>query len=249
MQVQPGAGEVAERLRHERCREACPVRQGVDHVPVEDDPIRRGERVGVGEVLLELAVRVLVIVGVVRPPEPVHVLRHRRQVVEHPGQALGVIARRLRPVERVRELDPAAGGPPDEEVLRLAADVVHQSALACLLQHSLEDQPRGVWPRLALDVDVALQHSEPRLPGCGHVGSRIRHRDHVGIRRALAHRASREPGEAHAPADQDIERLDGNHLGAGLSVHVDEHGEEELDAVRRCPCPEIILDVRHALSP
>jgi hypothetical protein len=32
-------------------------------------------------------------------------------------------------------------------------------------------------------------------------------------------------------------------------VHVHEHGEEELDAVSIGPCPELTLDVRHALSP
>ena len=92
MQVQAGAGEVPERLRHEGGGHAGLVRDRVHHVAEEDEPVGGRERVGEGEVLLELAVRVLVVVGVVRPAELVHVPRHRGQVVEHPGQALGVVA-------------------------------------------------------------------------------------------------------------------------------------------------------------
>ena len=246
--MQPGAGEVPERLRHEGGGHARLVRERVHHVAEEDEPVGGRERVGEGEVLLELAVRVLVVVGVVPPAELVHVPRHRGQVVEHPGQALGVVTGHPGPVERVGQLDAALVAPPDQEVLRLAAHVVDVAALARLGQHPLQDQARGVRPRLALDLDVALQHGEPRLPRHERVRRRVRHRDHVGVRRALAHRPGREPGEAR-PAEQHVERGGRDHLGAGLAVHVHEHGEEELDAVRLCPCAKFGLNVWHLHSP
>jgi hypothetical protein len=248
MQVQAGAGEVPERLGHEGGGHARPVRERVHHVAEEDQPVGGRERVGESEVLLELAVRVLVVVGVVRPAELVHVPRHRGQVVEHPGQALGVVAGHAGPVERVGQFDAALVAPPDQEVLRLAAHVVDVAALARLLQHALQDQPRSVRPRLALDLDVALQHGQPRLPRRERVRRRVRRRDHVRVGRALAHRPGREAREAR-PAEQYVERGDRDHLGAGLPVHVHEHGEEELDAVRLCPGAKLGLNVWHMHSP
>ena len=247
--MQPGAGQVPERLRHEGRRHARLVRQRVHHVAEENEPVGRGECVGVAEVLLELAVRVFVVVGVVRPAELVHVLRHRGEVVEHPGEALGVVAGRLRPVQRVGQLDAALGAPAHEEVLRLASGVVDQAALARLLEHSLQDQPRGVRPRLALDVNVALEHRQPRMPRRERVRLRIWYRDHVGVRGGLAHRPGREAREARPAARQDVERLQRDHLRARLSVHIDEHGEEELDTVRLCSRPQLRLDVGHVHAP
>ena len=46
VQVQSGTGQVAERLRHEGGGQARVVRQRVDHVAVEDEPVGAGQRVG-----------------------------------------------------------------------------------------------------------------------------------------------------------------------------------------------------------
>ena len=243
VQVQSGTGQVAERLRHEGGGQAGVVRQRVDHVAVEDQPVGAGQRVGVGEVLLELAVRVLVVVGVVGPAELVHVRRHRGQVAEHPGQALGVVAGCFGCVQRVGELHAAAVATADEEVLRLAADVVDQAAVADLVQHPLQDQPGGIGPGLALDVDVALQHGQPRLPRRERVRGRIRDGDHVRVGGALPHRPGREARETRTPAGQDVGRLDRDHLGAWLAVHVHEHGEEEPDTVGFRARPQLGLGV------
>ena len=248
MQMQPGAGQVPERLGHEGGGQAGLMRDRVHHVAEEDEPVGGRERVGEAEVLLELAVRVLVVVGVVLPAELVHVPRHRGQVVEHPGQALGVVTGCPGPVERVGELDAALVAAADQEVLRLAAHVVDVAALAGLLQHPFQDQPRGVRPWLAFDLDVTLQYGQPRLPRHQRVRRRVRHCDHVRVRRGLAHRPGREPGEAR-PAEQHVQRRDRDHLGAGLPVHVHEHGEEELDAVRLCPFAKLGFDVWHMHAP
>jgi hypothetical protein len=92
-------------------------------------------------------------------------------------------------------------------------------------------------------VDVALQHGQPRLPGRERVRVRIRDGDHVRVRRALPHRPGRETSEARSPAGQDIDRLDRDHLGARLAVHVHEHGEEELDTVGYRARPQLGLAV------
>jgi len=55
--------------------------------------------------------------------------------------------------------------------------------------------------------------------------------------------------DAISAADEDVECLDRNHLRAGLAVHIDEHGEEKLDAVGLGSFPEITLDVWHAHTP
>ncbi len=247
--MQPRARQVPERLRHEGGRHASLVRQRVHHVAEENEPVSGGKCVGVAEVLLELAVRVFVVVGVVRPAELVHVFRHRGEVVVHPGETLGVVAGRLRPVERVGQLDAALAAPAHEEVLRLASGVVDQAALARLVQHPFQDEPRGVRPRLALDVDVALQHRQPRTPRRERVRLRIRYRDHVGVRGGLAHRPGREAREARPAARQDAERLQRDHLRARLSVHIDKHGEEELDTVRLCSRSQVRFDVGHVHAP
>ena len=62
-------GQVRERLRHERRDHPVLLRERVNHVAEEDRAVARDERVVVGEVLLELAVRVLVVVRVVAPAE------------------------------------------------------------------------------------------------------------------------------------------------------------------------------------
>ena len=80
-------GQVRERLRHERRDHPVLLRQRVNHVAEEDRAVADDERVVVGEVLLELAVRVLVVVRVVPPPELVAVPRDRGQEVVATRQA------------------------------------------------------------------------------------------------------------------------------------------------------------------
>ena len=89
-----------------------------------DDPVGSGQRVGVGEVLLELAVGVLVVVGVVAPAQGVHRRGDLGEVVVHAGQAAGVVAglrggRRAASAGASRPFGVAA----DQEVLHLGADV------------------------------------------------------------------------------------------------------------------------------
>ena len=189
------------------------------------------ERVGVAEVLFELPVGVLVVVGVVGPPERVHVPRHRGEVVEHAGQGPGVITRRLRLVHRIGHGDAAVGRAPHQEVLRLGADTHGVAALGQPLDLAAQDDAGRVRPRLAQHVGIALNDPEPRLPWRRHVRAQVRHGEDVGRRGRLPHRSRREAGEPRPVGQQAVDGGDRDHLGAGLAVHVHEHGEEELDAV------------------
>ena len=69
VQMQSAAGLVGERLRHEGRDHAAFGRDHRQQVAQRDDAVGGGERVGELEVLLELAVAVLVVVGVVGPAE------------------------------------------------------------------------------------------------------------------------------------------------------------------------------------
>src|SRR5215213_75983 len=76
VEVAAVAGQVRERLRHERRHQPALLRERLDHVAEEDRTVAGRERVGVLEVLLELPVRVLVVGRVDVPPERVDVARH-----------------------------------------------------------------------------------------------------------------------------------------------------------------------------
>ena len=101
VEVAAVAGEVAERLGHERGELAALLRHDVDHVAEEDGAVAGDERVVVGEVRLELAVRVLVVVRVVAVAELVRVARERRQELVVAVQRLGVVAGLLARIERI----------------------------------------------------------------------------------------------------------------------------------------------------
>src|SRR6185312_4397030 len=77
------------------------------------------------------------------------------------------------------------------------------------------------------------------------VGVWVGNGDQVRVGGALSHRPGGEPGESRSPAGEHVHRLDRDHLGARLAVHIHEHGEEELDAVFLGFCPEQRFRFRH----
>ena len=247
--MQAVAGDVAERLGHERRRHAGVVGEHVDHVPEEDRPVGRGDGVGVVEVALELAVAVLVVVGVVAPPELVHVPGQRREEVPHPGQALDLVTGLGRAVERVGDLQAAVGGAAQQRVLGLDPGLEDPAALlAHLLEQPLQDDARGVGPGLAVDLRIAVQHSDARLPRHPGVGRGVGEHREVGVGRALADVTGGEAREARAAVHQHVQARPRYRLRARLAVHVDEHRQEELDAVLVRPCGQVVPSVTHANS-
>ena len=250
MEVAAVAGQVRERLGHERRDQPALLGQRLDHVAVEHSPVARGERVGVLEVLLELAVGVLVVGRVVVPPEPGHRLRDLRDEVEVAGQRAHVVAGEVERVELVGDLDPPVLGAADQEVLELGADLqLVARAPRRAGQRVAQDRARAERPLLALDRDVAGEPRDVRLPGQDRQRRRVRHRDHVGIVRSLADVAGGEPGEPGAVGQQVVDVVGGDELGARLAVHVDELGEQELDAAVAYDPPDVVLvvDLRRAV--
>ena len=239
VEVAAVAGEVAERLRHERRDDPALLGERLDHVAEEDRAVGRGERVGEVEVLLELAVRVLVVVGVVVPAEVGEVARHLRDEVEVAGEAAHVVAGLVEAVERVGQLDPAVLGPAHEEVLELGADHELVAELARAVELAAQDRARAVGPLLALHVHVAGEPRHAGLPRQRGEAPHVGHGGEVGVVRELADRAGGEPGEAGALLHQAVEQARRHKLRVRLPVHVHELREQELDVVLM----DVALDV------
>ena len=237
--MQPVPRQVGEGLGHEGGEHPGLGRQRVDHVAEHDHPVGRGQGVREAEVLLELPVGVLVVVGVVGPTEGVHVARRRGQVVVHPGQRPGVIAGCLRLVLRVRDLYPAPLTAAYEEVLGLGARLERVARLPQPLYLAAQDDPWGERPGLTEHVGIALDDPEPRAPRRREVRTDVGHRQYVRRGRDLTHRPGREAGEAGAVGQQSLESRSRHQFRARLSVHVHEHGEEELDSVAIDRRPEL----------
>ena len=229
MEVAPVPRQVAEGLRHEGRKHASLLGQRVHHVAEEDRAVAAGQRVGVGEFLLELPVRVLVVVCVVAPAELIHVSRDRGQELVVPSQTFEVVARLLECVERIGRLEPAVGPLAEQEVLELEPD--HQLVTLGSRARELpaKDCPRVVRPLLPFHVDVAGEAGQVLLPGNRGEAVEVRDGGDVRIARQLAEVAGREAGEAGPIGEQRLEARGRNELRARAGVEVDELGEVELD--------------------
>ena len=200
------------------------------HVAEEDRAVAACKRVGVREVLLELAVRVLVVVRVVPPAELVHVVRHAAEkavVAREPAQ---VVAGLFEVVERIGDAEGAVLVLADEEVLELEAHHEVVARRLRLLELVAQDRPWVVGPLLALDIDVAGEAAERRLPGDRCEAAEVRDGGDVRVAGELADLAGGEPREAGAVLDELVEVRGRDELRARPRVHVDELREVELDA-------------------
>ena len=130
----------------------------------------------------------------------------------------------------VGDPDRAVVVPLDEEVLELEPDLEVVAELLRPGELVAQDRPRAVRPRLALDGDVAGEAREIRLPGDEREAAEVRHRGDVRVARHLADLAGREAREPGAVVDEVVEVRGRDELRARAAVHVDELGEEELDA-------------------
>ena len=165
-----------ERLGHERGDQPALLGERLDHVPEEDRPVTRRQRVGVLEVLLELAVGVLVIVGVVVPAQAGDRLGDLGHEVQVARERAHVVTRLLERVERVGQLQRAVGRAAQQEVLQLRADLQLIALLGRPRQRVAQDRARAVRPFLALDGHVAGEPGHGRAPGQDRQRGRVRHR-------------------------------------------------------------------------
>ena len=204
--------------------------QLVDHVAEEDRPVAARERVGVLEVLLELAVGVLVVVRVVAPAELVDVAGDRRQEVVVAAEPVEVVAGFLEGVEGIGELDRAVVVQLDEEVLELEPHAEVEALRAGLLDLAPENSARVVGPLFSVDVDVAGEACHRRLPGDRREAREVRDRRDVGVARELSDLAGGEAGEARSVGHEVVEICCRHELGARPRVHVHELREVEVDS-------------------
>ncbi len=179
VEVAAVAGQVPERLRHERRQLAALLRHDVDHVAEEDRAVAGDERVVVGEVGLELAVRVLVVVRVVAVAELVRVARERRQELVVAVQRLGVVAGLIARIERIVDDEHAVLVLAHEEELGLEAHLEAEAEIGGARDGVAQDGARAVQPRLALDGHVAGEAHELGLPGDARVRRGVGHGEHV----------------------------------------------------------------------
>ncbi len=229
--MEPVAGLVGERLGHERGVQPLPTGQRVHHQAQHDEPVGGGECIAVPEVLLELAVGVLVVVGVVPPAHGVHVARHGREVVEHGREPTGVVAGQHGGVPLVGRAERAVVVAVQHRVLGLDTRLEHQVLFGRPGDRPLEDHPGRIGPLLALDRGVALHRGDVGLPRQHRVRERVGQRQDVRVGGRLAHGPGGEPGEPGPDLEQVVYRGHRHELGARLAVHLHEHGVDELDAV------------------
>ncbi len=240
VEVAAVAGQVREGLGHERRDQSALLGERLDHVAEEDGAVARAQRVGEREVLLELPVGVLVVGRVVVPAEPRDRLGDLHHEVQAPRQGAHVVAGLTQRVELVGELERPVGAASQQEVLELRADLQLVAELRRACDGGPQDRARAVRPGLALDGDVACESRDVRPPGEDRQARRIGDRDYVGIVRSLTDVPRREAREARAVVEQVVEVVRRHELRIGLAVHVDELGEQELDATVLDDPPHVV---------
>ena len=116
-----------------------------------------------------------------------------------------------------------------QEVLDLSADPRLEAGVGRLRNQRLEDDPRRVGPRFAVDVRVAVHDGQSVLEernGCERAGVRNRHQ--VGVFGLLADGADGIARESDSLGGEEVDGLDRHQLGARLASQVDEQREDEL---------------------
>ena len=224
------AGQMVERLGEERRHHPVLLGDRLHHPAEERVPVGRRQRIGVTPVDLELAVGILVIVGVGVPAQLLHVPDQRRHQIEVAVQGDEVVTGLLEDVEGIAGHVLAIVGLAQQNELRLDADLEGVPLRPGPLQLSPQDRARTVVERLALDLDVAGDPGHVGAPGHGRQRVEVGDVQHVGIVRPLPHVAGRETGEA-GPLRGHVIEMGGRHeFGLGRTVHGHEGAQKELDA-------------------
>ena len=113
------------------------------------------------------------------------------------------------------------------------------------VQLAAQDRARAVRPRLALDEDVAGEAGQVRLPGHRREAGRVGHGGHVGAVGPWPISPAAKPANPAPSAKRSSRWVAGTSLADGFAPHVDELGEEELDA----PVLDLAADVLQVLRP
>ena len=198
MEVAAVPGQARERLRHERRDHPVLLGERVHHVAEEDRAVAADERVVVREVLLELAVRVLVVVRVVAPARarcstwrPSSGSRTAAS-----GPPCRSRASRACPERRRSRIDPSSCGC-DEEVLELEPHLELVARVPRARESTLRRIVRGQYGHGSPST-VTSQAKRARF-GCHGTGVKlveVGDRRDVRVARDLSDLAGGEAGEA-----------------------------------------------------
>ena len=224
------AGAVGEGLGHHRRDQPLLLGVVLRHHAEEGQPVAGRERVGVLEVELELAVRILVVERVQIPAE---IVDRGRDLVE-PGEvvdeAAHVVAGFHEFIVRDRRVQRAVGGLAQEEDLALDAEVEAEAHGLGLLQHVLQRHAGRERVGLAPEGEVGRRPGELALPGKRDDAREVGDRGEFVLVRSLSEAVEGVAGVALGAGRHLRQVVEGDHLGLLRAVDVDIGADDVLHA-------------------
>ncbi len=230
VEVRAAAGTVGEGLGHEGGEVAAPLGEFADHEAEEGEAVGHGQRVGVLEVGLELAVGVLVVEGIDVPAQPVHRLHdlvEHRIVVEKTAHVVAGFGQRVAGAGRHQ---PPVGLLLQHEELGLDAEVeavAHRRRGGKLL---FQDAARAGLEGLPLEMEIARVPDDFGVPRQDRAGSEVGVGGDFLVVDFLRHAVERGAGEEFRAADHLVEMRQRHDLALGHAVQVDEARERIFHA-------------------
>ena len=197
------------------------ARDRIGHEAQEGEPIRHGQRVGIGEIELELADPVFVVKGIDIPAQRVHridQLGQPRQVVEQPRGVIGGLFQVLEIRER---REPALFGLAEHKELRLHAEVHRIAHLLGRRHLTAEDVARTGLELLPAAPQIGGEPRNVLLPGQDDAAVGIGVTGDLFVMDLLRNPVERGPGEHLGPGHHVGTMGDGHHLGFRHAMHVD----------------------------
>ncbi len=210
-----------------------PARDLVHHEPEEGKTVRHGERVGVGEVCLELPGCILVVEGEHVPAEAVH---GGHDLVDHGivvEQGSHVVGRLVQSVTLAHRGETPFPFILEHTELRFHAQVEPQAHGGRPGQRTFEDAAAARFEGAAVQHEIAGEPGNLRVPGQHGRGRRIRKRRHLVVVHRLRNAVQGGSREHLGRPEHAGEVVDGNRLGLGDAMQVHIGGQAVLHALGR----------------
>ena len=214
------AGLVGKGLGHHGRQQAFFARVVLGHVAEEGQPVAGGQRVGILEVELELAMRIFMVKGIQVPAQAIDGRGHLVEPAEAVGEAAHVVAGLGELVLGVRHRQLAGLVLLEQEDLALDAQVQSIPQLGRLGQLVLQRHARVERIGLALEVVVRGDPRNFRLPRQLDQATEVRHRGDLVIVGRLAQAVQGIAGVALGAFGHVPHVVDGHYLGLRHAVDV-----------------------------
>ena len=200
------------------------------HQLEEGEPVGHGERLGIGEIDLELAVAVLVIEGIHAPAQAIHALHQLIEPVEIVEQAAQVVAGFIERVAAAGRHQRSIVLAPQHEEFSFDAEVEAIAQRRRLLPHPREDLTAAGLEGGAVQLQAAGQPHHIAAPrqhrGTGQIGNGR----HFVIADVLRHPIERRAGEQLRTRQHRREVIQRHCLRLAVAVDVHEAGQRILHA-------------------